>query len=132
MGIESYLLADSVVGVIAQRLVRCLCPKCKRKVQATEEEKELFGFGPEESFEVYVPAGCGQCNDTGFLGRTGVYEIMKISPRLKTMISRKASAEELKKQALDEGMNTLRMAAARLVLEGRIPVSEMLGVSLDS
>lgn len=132
MGIESYLLADSVVGVIAQRLVRCLCPHCKKQVEATEEEKELFEKRPEESFPVYVPVGCGKCNDTGFMGRTGVYEIMQITPRLKTMISKKASAEELKEQSLKEGMNTLRMAAAKLVVEGRIPVSEMLGVSAES
>lgn len=131
MGIESYLLADSLVGVIAQRLVRCLCPNCKQKIEAPEEDKALFGFSPEESFQVYVPKGCGQCNDTGFLGRTGVYEIMEISSRMKTLISKKAPAEELKEQALKEGMNTLRMAAARLVLEGRIPVSEMLGVSAE-
>lgn len=131
MGIESYLLADSVAGVIAQRLVRCLCPHCKQKVEASEEEKDLFGIPQEESFPVYVPKGCGQCNDTGFMGRRGVYEIMEISPRLKTMISKKATAEEIKEQALKEGMNTLRMAAARLVREGLIPVSEMLGVSAE-
>ena len=131
MGIESYLIADSVVGVIAQRLARCLCPNCKRKIEAPEEDKELFGLSPEDSFEVYVPTGCPQCNDTGFTGRTGVYEIMEVTPRLKTMISQRASAEEIKEQALKEGMLTLRMAAARLVKEGRIPVSEMLRVSMD-
>lgn len=131
MGIESYLLADSVAGVIAQRLVRCLCPHCKQQREATEEEKELLGIPQNESFLVSVPKGCGQCNDTGFMGRRGVYEIMEISPRLKTMISKRATAEELKEQALTEGMNTLRMSAARLVMEGLIPVSEMLGVSAE-
>lgn len=131
MGIESYLLADSVAGVIAQRLVRCLCPHCKQQREATEEEKELLEIPQNESFIVNIPKGCGQCNDTGFMGRRGVYEIMEISPRLKTMISKKASAEELKEQSLKEGMSTLRMSAAKLVKEGLIPVSEMLGVSAE-
>jgi len=78
-----------------------------------------------------VPKGCPQCNDTGFSGRRGVYEIMEISPKLKSMISKRASAEELKEVALSEGMNTLRMSAAKLVREGLIPISEMIGVSAE-
>ncbi|MBQ7587967.1 MAG: Flp pilus assembly complex ATPase component TadA [Lachnospiraceae bacterium] len=133
MGVEPYLLADAIVGIIAQRLVRRLCPKCKKKMLATEEQKELLGIaGSKENIEIYEPVGCDECDKTGFKGRIGVYEIMEITPKLKPYISRKASAEELKEVALSEGMNTLRMSATKLVFEGITSVAEMVRVSFDS
>lgn len=132
MGIESYLLADSMKGVIAQRLVRCLCPDCKKKKQASEEEKQLLGVKREETTKIYEAKGCPRCNQTGFIGRTGVYEVMKITPRLRFMISRRENTDKLKEVAIAEGMNTLAMSAARLVLAGTIPITEMLQVSFDS
>ena len=133
MGVEPYLLADAIVGIIAQRLVRRLCPKCKKKVLATEEQKELLGKpGYAGDIEIYEPVGCSECDNTGFKGRIGVYEIMEITPKLKPYISRKASAEELKEVALSEGMNTLRMSATRLVFEGITSVAEMVRVSFDA
>ncbi len=133
MGVEPYLLADAIVGIIAQRLVRRLCPKCKKKMLATEEQKELLGVGGNPgNVEIYEPAGCDECDRTGFKGRIGVYEIMEITPKLKPYIARKASAEELKEVALSEGMNTLRMAATKLVFEGITSISEMVRVSFDS
>lgn len=89
MGIESYLIADSVIGVIAQRLVRRLCPECKKPRLATADEKELMGRGPEEDVTIYEPCGCSKCENTGYKGRIGVYEIMKMSPALKTIISKR-------------------------------------------
>ena len=133
MGIEPYLLADAVVGIIAQRLVRRLCPKCKKKMLATDEQKELLGIpGSADDVEIYEPVGCDECDKTGFKGRIGVYEIMEITPKLKPYISRKASAEEIKEVALSEGMNTLRMSATKLVFEGITSISEMVRVSFDS
>ena len=87
MGIESYLIADSVIGVIAQRLVRRLCPFCKKPKQATKDEKEFMGLKEEENVTIYEPCGCSKCDNTGFKGRIGVYEIMQITPKLKTIIS---------------------------------------------
>ncbi len=133
MGIEPYLLADAVVGIIAQRLVRRLCPKCKKKILADDEQKELLGVADKSGdVVIYEPAGCDQCDNTGFKGRIGVYEIMEITPKLKPFISRKASAEEIKEVALSEGMNTLRMSATKLVFEGITSISEMVRVSFDS
>ena len=133
MGVEPYLLADAIVGIIAQRLVRRLCPNCKKKMLATDEQKELLGV-PDSSDDVviYEPVGCDNCDQTGFKGRIGVYEIMEITPKLKPFISRKASAEEIKEVALSEGMNTLRMSATKLVFEGITSISEMVRVSFDS
>lgn len=133
MGVEPYLLADAIVGIIAQRLVRRLCPNCKREVLATDEQKELMGIpGEKKPVKIFEPCGCDQCDQTGFKGRIGVYEIMEITPKLKPYISRKASAEELKEVALSEGMNTLRMAATKLVFQGITSISEMIRVSFDS
>lgn len=131
MGIEPYLLADSVVGIIAQRLVRRLCPSCKREKLADAEEKELLGLASEEEVKIYEPCGCEKCDGTGYRGRIGVYEILEMTPALKRIISKGGGAEEIKEQALTEGMHTLRMSATEYVLDGTTSVSEMIKVSFD-
>lgn len=132
MGIESYLIADSVIGVIAQRLVRRLCADCKRPRPATADEKELMGCKMEEEVTIYEPCGCSKCENTGYKGRIGVYEIMKMSPRLKTIVSKRQGADAIKEQALREGMYTLRMSATEYVLDGTTSFDEMVKVSFDS
>lgn len=132
MGIEPYLLADSIVGVIAQRLVRRLCPNCKKQVEASNDQKELLGLPLEENVQIYEPCGCSQCDMTGYKGRIGVYEIMEISPKLKHVIGRNGSVEDIKEVALEEGMSTLRMSATRYVIEGVTSISEMMKVSFDN
>lgn len=131
MGIEPYLIADSTVGVIAQRLVRRLCPECKRLKKADAEELALLMFTPDANVTIYEPCGCPRCEGTGFKGRIGVYEIMEVTQPLKTIISKGGSAEDIKKKALEEGMSTLRMSATRYVLEGITSVQEMMRVSFD-
>ncbi len=132
MGVESYLLADAVVGIIAQRLVRRLCPKCKKAVLADAEQKEILMVDESKELTIYEPCGCPECDGTGYRGRIGVYEIMEITPELKPLISKKASAEEIKKVALAQGMNTLRMSATKYVLDGTTSLSEMKKVSFDT
>lgn len=131
MGVESYLLADAMRGVMAQRLVRTLCPHCKEKRPASIEEKKIMGLDWREEAEVYDSKGCPLCNDTGYRGRTGVYEIMPITPALRTEIAKRATTDEIRKTALQEGMHTLRDEAVRLVLEGITSYSEMIKVSLE-
>lgn len=132
MGVDSYLIADSVVGIIAQRLVRRLCPNCKRKRRAEEYELEFMGLDPKKPTDLWEPCGCQSCNGTGYYGRIGVYEIMELSPAIKRLINKRATAEEIKQQALADGMQTLRMNAAKLVLEGTTSFQEILGVSFDN
>ncbi len=132
MGLESYLLADSLVGVIAQRLVRKLCPNCKKAREATLEEKKLLGVEADEPINVYEPGGCSLCSETGFHGRTAVFEIMEITPAVKRLIASSGTTEEIKNAALSGGMNTLRMAAAKYVLSGVTTIQEMLKVSFDN
>lgn len=131
MGIEPYLIADSIIGVIAQRLVRRLCPDCKRQRRATQEEKEFMGCNPAEDTLIYEPCGCPKCDHTGYKGRIGVYEIMQMTPKLKTIISRKEGADAIRTQALQEGMHTLHMSAVEYVLEGITSYNEMVKVSFD-
>lgn len=132
MGIEPYLLADSIVGIIAQRLVRRLCPNCRRKVLADEDQKELLQVDASEELYIYEPCGCSQCDMTGFKGRIGVYEILEVTPKIKHVIAKNKSAEEIKEVALSEGMHTLRMSATRYVLDGITSISEMTKVSFDT
>ncbi len=127
MGIASYLLADSIVGVIAQRLVRRLC-SCKQEYEPTPEEWHVIGERKLDA-KIYKPCGCPQCNDTGYKGRIGVYEILPVTNKIKRLISRGAAAEELEEQALAEGMSTLRMSAGRLVQEGITSIEELLRIA---
>jgi type IV pilus assembly protein PilB len=132
MGIESYLLADSMVGVIAQRLVRRLCPACKRERLATIEEKILLGVDEDKEFKIYEAVGCGKCDNIGYKGRVGVYEIMEVSHALRNVIAKENSADAIKEAALKEGMHTLRMSASSYVIEGITSIEEMKKVSFDS
>ena len=132
MGLPEYLIADSTVGIIAQRLVRRLCPRCKKKVLANAEQLELLGFGPDEQVEIYEPVGCSSCDNNGFKGRIGVYEIMEVTPKVRKVIASGEDAEHIKQAALEEGMYTLRMSATNYVLEGITSVSERIKVSFDS
>ena len=131
MGVESYLIADSMVGIIAQRLVRRLC-ECKKPKEATVEEKQLLGVDTDKSCIIYEPCGCKLCNNTGYYGRMGIYEIMKISPAIKRLISKNADAEDIKNQAFKEGMNTLKMAAANGVKEGITSIAEMIKATYEA
>ncbi len=132
MGVESYLLADAMIGVIAQRLVRKLCPKCKEAYTASDEEKRLLDIVSEEPFTLYRPCGCAACNNTGYADRIGVYEIMRITPELQTAVSRRATTQEIKELAMKQGMHTLHMSAARMVREGITSVNEMLHITFES
>ncbi len=132
MGVESFLLADSVVGIIAQRLARKLCRSCRKPRPATDMEKHLLGKNEDEDVTVYEPCGCALCNETGYYGRTGVYEIIEMSPELRKIITDRGSTEQIKKIAMEQGMRTLRMSAADYVLEGITTIDEMLKVSFEN
>lgn len=132
MGVDSYLIADSVVGIIAQRLVRRLCPSCKKMRKAEEYELEFMGKDPTIPANIWEPCGCQSCNGTGYYGRIGVYEIMELTPGVKRLINKKATAEEIKQQALADGMQTLRMNASKLVLSGTTSFQEILSVSYEN
>lgn len=132
MGIESYLLADSLVGIIAQRLVRRLCPNCKKEHYATEEEKKVMNIDENGDILIYEAAGCEKCDNTGYTGRIGIYEILTVTQNIKNLISRRATADEVARAAQTEGMHTLRQSATKLVLEGTTSYKEMLRTTFEN
>ncbi len=132
MGVAPYLIADSVIGVIAQRLVRRLCPECKEEREATMEEKEFMGQDVDKKVMIYEPCGCAKCDNTGYKGRIGVYEIMTMSPGLKKMVANHEGAERLNEKAIEEGMRTLRMSGSEYVLDGTTSYSELLKIAFDT
>ncbi len=111
MGIEPFLVASSLNLILAQRLVRRLCNSCKREVEPHPEVLRELGLSPEEGAEFawMEGAGCVDCNNTGYKGRQGVYEVMPLSPALRDLVLDRAPANAIKKQAMSEGMRTLRM-----------------------
>ena len=129
MGVESYLIADSAVGIIAQRLVRRLCPNCKRSRQAYRHELEYLNLTDAQT--IYEPVGCQRCTGTGYYGRIAVYEIMEITPRLREIIAQRAATDVLREAAEEEGMSTLKQSARRLVLEGITSITEIQRLSVD-
>lgn len=129
MGIEPFIISSSVVGVIAQRLVRRLCPECKSEHTLDENEKLLMKLDPEEDVKIYEPKGCTACNDSGYRGRIAIYEIMKITRKHREMIAKNVTSDELKELSISLGMHTLRDSCIRLVKEGTTSMDEMLRVT---
>ncbi len=125
MGIEPYLLADTMAGVIAQRLIRKLCGSCKKPRKASTMEKELLGINRDEELMLYEPAGCALCGNTGYYGRTGIYEIMVMTPAIRELINHRGNASQIHELAVREGMRTLHQNAVRYVLEGITSLSEL-------
>ncbi len=135
MGIENYLIADSVVGIIAQRLVRRLCPECKKKVELSdlpEEDKKSLNIQEGEQVTIYEKVGCPMCNNTGYKGRIGIYEIMEVTKPVAHVIAQNGNAEEILDVALSEGMNTLAQACAIKVKKGITSMSELRRIVYDA
>ena len=130
MGLEPYLIADALVGVVAQRLVRRLC-QCKRGREASATEKAELGLAEDQPMTIYDPVGCQLCSHTGYYGRIGVYEMMPISPDLRWAIAKMKPTARVKEIAVSEGMTTLRASAVRLVKEGVTSLEEMRKIACE-
>ncbi|HNT35438.1 MAG TPA: GspE/PulE family protein, partial [bacterium] len=133
MGIESYLVASSVIGVLAQRLVRVICKSCKETCHPDPVQLEGMGLprNMASELELYRGRGCEACKFLGYKGRTGIYEIIPISERVKELTMERASANIIKKAALDEGMKTLRQDGWLKVLNGTTTIDEVLRVTQE-
>lgn len=131
MGVEPYLIASSVVGVLAQRLVRRVCDQCEEKYTPSDEELARIGLSKKDlkNGQTARGKGCNACYHSGYRGRHGVYELMPVTSRITAQIARSADAGELRKLAINEGMRTLREDGARLVREGVTTIAEVLRVS---
>lgn len=136
MGVEPFLTASSLVGVLAQRLVRVLCPRCKEEVEITYRElrnsMEDFpipeGKTLDDTVKVYQPKGCISCSNTGYKGRMGVFEFLQITPEMKSLILKRSGVQEIKDLAVSQGMHTLRQEGIDKILEGTTSVEEVLRV----
>ena len=134
MGVEPFLTASSLVGVLAQRLVRKLCPKCKEEVTMTRAEmlKILPDFPvdqyPEETFTIYKPKGCLTCNNTGYKGREAVFEFLTVTEEMKKLILDRANGADIKALAISQGMHTLKDEGIYKVMHGRTSIEELLRV----
>ena len=128
MGIEPFLVASSVNLILAQRLVRRVCAQCKQPVTLNAEVLEELQMDPKDAAKAtfFVGEGCVECNNTGYRGRQGVYEVMPLSSRLRDLILERASANEIKKTAIGEGMLTLRRDALEKLKRGLTTVEEVL------
>jgi len=133
MGIPPYLVAASLNLIVAQRLVKVICPNCKTPYHPTKEDLLKLGITQEEfaGATVYYGRGCNMCNNTGYRGRTGVYEVMKITPEIREMILRNEPIHKIKQKAIEQGMITLREAAIRKLLAGKTTISEVLKATVE-
>ena len=132
LGVEPYLASSSLIAIIAQRLVRKVCPDCRKRSEPTAHELKELGLGEIEAnngTKFFVGTGCEKCFQTGYRGRTGIYEILLVNEGIQDLIYRKKTAGTIKKVALEAGMKTLRMDGARKVLAGITTVSEVLRVT---
>ncbi len=133
MGVEPYLLASSLLGVLAQRLVRTLCPACKVAHPPSAGEARLnesLGLPPEQ--QVWTAPGCDACNQTGHRGRTGVYELLPVDDALRRAIHDGAGELELRAAATCGGMRSLRADGARWIADGSVSLAELLRVTRDA
>jgi general secretion pathway protein E/type IV pilus assembly protein PilB len=133
MGIEPFLVASSVEALVAQRLVRRLCPKCKRPWTVDMPFLESLGFPISKLLTgtICEPVGCEECRGTGYAGRTGIYEILLISDAIRQMIVERRSSADIKIHALEHGMRTLRMDGWRKVLGGVTTLEEVIRVTSE-
>lgn len=130
MGLEPYLIANSMVGVVAQRLMRKVCRECAVSVPLSEAEKALLGIGAEENFVVKKPCGCPACNNTGYRGRLAIHEILPIDKEIRRAIMENAPAEEIKGYAVRKlGMKTLKQRALQYLKDGVTSVEEVVKVA---
>jgi general secretion pathway protein E len=131
LGIEPYLVASSLVGVLAQRLVRRICPECARPVTAGPADLAWLAASASEAGGLRVGAGCDHCRGTGFRGRVGLFELLELDDKSRRLIATGATAVEIKRAALAGGMRTLRDDGVTKVLAGQTTVAEVERVTMN-
>jgi len=134
LGVPAYLLQSTLIGVMAQRLVRTLCPHCKKAGGLREEDAVLWQalvapWKSKRPAQLYHPVGCLECRMTGYMGRMGLYEIMPLGAGLKSLVTAQTDLVKLREQAMKLGMQPLRIAGARKVAAGLTTIEEVLKVA---
>jgi len=129
MGVDNYLVADALVGVIAQRLVKRLCPACKKKGRTNAKEMEILGL--TEPISIARPQGCQFCNNTGYKGRIAVHEVMYMNETMKSAAMNERNLDVLRRLAAENGMNTLWDSCRALVLKGVTSIQELMFLNAE-
>lgn len=131
MGIEPFLISSSVILILAQRLVRKICPECKTSITLPEQAFIDLGVKPEEFRDIplYKGTGCKHCSNTGFKGRIAIYEVMPVNENVKELILKGASSTDLKKEVIKSGLSTLRKSALNKMKQGLTTVEEVLRIT---
>jgi general secretion pathway protein E len=131
LGLPAFLIASTVVGIMAQRLLRKVCKNCERTYQLLPEEAAAVGLSSDLNHKIMVKygEGCAQCRGTGYLGRTGIFEVMEVNEKIRPLITEKADAEFIKRTAIADGMVPLREGAVRKMLNGETTFDEVIRVT---
>ena len=134
IGVEHFLLSSTLLGVLAQRLVRVICPNCKETIKPKEKLLRSIGVAPEDvvGIEFFSGKGCEECRHTGFRGRTGIFEYLPVDGGIRREITQKSSTERIKEVAVKGGMRTLRQDGWRKVKEGITTIPEVFRVTLEN
>ena len=127
MGVAPYMVATSLIGIIAQRLVKKICPECRTPRMSTEEENNLMSI--DQSTTVYDACGCPKCNNTGYIGRTAIHEILLCTPEMSALIANDAKVDAISGLAKEQGTKLLRDNVTELVLEGKTTMDELVRVT---
>jgi type IV pilus assembly protein PilB len=127
MGVEPYMVASSVIGVVAQRLVKKICPNCRKEYEPELEERNLLKL--EKGQHVYKGEGCSYCNYTGYKGRISIHEIMQVNSEIRELIDKKAGIDSIREMSYKEGTTSLRDNCVKLVTEGITTVDELMRVT---
>ncbi len=130
MGIEGFLVSSSLIGVLAQRLVRVICSSCKEHYKASQEIVDKIEMLPDD-FSTYHGTGCDKCRGTGYSGRTGIFELMAVDGEIRRMILEKASSDVIRQKAVSKGMRVLRESGWEKVMQGITTIEEVLRVSQE-
>ncbi len=132
MGVEPFLVGSSLVAVLAQRLVRMLCPDCREPYEPSDEEfVELGVRRPAQPVKAYRATGCARCSQTGYRGRVGIFELLLVDDEVRTLVTGNVDAKTIRKKAIELGMHSLRVDGARKVLAGITSVAEVLRATED-
>lgn len=126
MGCEPFLIATSLLGVISQRLVRLLCPHCKKPYKMSQKEKDILKLSPPKNATLFKPEGCGECNYKGYAGRTAIEEILTVNDNIRIQILQRASGSAIKKVALEQGLVTFRDHGLQKAFAGQTTIEEVL------
>ena len=128
MGVEPFLISSSVNGVLAQRLVKTICPKCKVSSPMTKDQMSMLKVTPEEvnNREIFYGTGCDPCGNTGYKGRRGLYEMLQMADETRELIANRTPALMLREKCVEHGMQTLRMDGLKVMFEGVSSFEEVM------